>query len=89
MMVSVKHVRKQMREETPISLKVRMWFDGRQVVPLLVKDGVRARNATTVPVGRRLARLATVARVLWTGWPESGGHGGAVDRDGSAIVGEN
>lgn len=43
-----------------------------------------------MPFGRRLARLATLARVLWTGWFEPRFGGGCVcEKDGSAMVEEN
>lgn len=51
----------------------------------------------TVPVGRRLARLATPARVWWTGWFKPrliivggvGGEGGCSIDDISAAMGKN
>lgn len=57
MKLSVKEEQKQTREQQKIKAKVR-YLLARTHSPLLVKEGTRASNISTVPVGRRFARLA-------------------------------
>lgn len=61
--------RKQMIEHKAMRDAVRHLLDALQM-PLLENEGVRVCNMMTVPVGRRFARLAALAMVLWTGLVE-------------------
>lgn len=63
MKLSVKEEKKQTTEQNTMILKVRYLFAGRQEPPL-ENEGARAWNARTVPVGKRLARLAAADRDL-------------------------
>lgn len=78
----MKEERKQRLAQNTTSDAVRYLFVIWQSPPL-ENDGNRAWNARTVPVGRRFARFAVAARVLWSRRPVElhfGGRGG-----GSAI----
>lgn len=66
MKLSVNDEKKQIIAQNPMRDAVRNLLEGWQM-PLLENEGVRVRNARTVPVGRRFARLAAVAKVLCTG----------------------
>lgn len=65
MKLSVKEDRKQIRANTVIREMVRYLLT-RWHKPLCEKGGTRAWNARTVLVGKRFARLAALAKVLWT-----------------------
>ena len=67
MKLSVKEDKKQMMAQTTMTNEVRNLLEDWQV-PLLENGGMRALNARTVLVGRRLAKLAALAKVLCTGW---------------------
>lgn len=62
----MKEERKHERAQKAMRDVVRYWLAIWQV-PSLENEDMRASNVRTVPVGKRFARLAVLARVFWTG----------------------